>query len=395
MESTPLINTPLGILATLSSIAAFFFWFEKKTKWKFFEYVPGILFIFLIPMIFSNLGIIPSKSPVYDFTTSVMLPTLIALMLLNVNVGASMKVMGRGFFVLLFSILGIIIGAPIGYGLVMWKLNPEAWKAFGAIAGGWIGGNANMAGVAEGLGTLPEDFGIAIFVDNMVGYVLWIPILLASRKFAAKFAKFTGVSDAYVAQMKEKSASLSQDKGRIQMMHIMIVLAIGFAITWAAVMLSKLMPVIQPVMTTKTWMILFVTTIGILASFTPARKVPGSQPLSMALLFIFIAVMGAKAHLSGGMAMKTFWFSLGAIIWIGIHGGFCLLGAKIFKVSVHTAAISSAAVVGGAASAPIVAAYHDEKLVPISILMAIVGYAVGNYGAFAAAQICYWASTLM
>jgi len=35
-----------------------------------------------------------------------------------------------------------------------------------------------------------------------------------------------------------------------------------------------------------------------------------------------------------------------------------------------------------------VAAYHDEGLVPISILMALIGYAVGNYAAFLAAWLC-------
>jgi uncharacterized membrane protein len=40
------------------------------------------------------------------------------------------------------------------------------------------------------------------------------------------------------------------------------------------------------------------------------------------------------------------------------------------------------------ASAPVVAAYHDERLVPVSILMALIGYAVGNYAAFLAAYLC-------
>ena len=38
--------------------------------------------------------------------------------------------------------------------------------------------------------------------------------------------------------------------------------------------------------------------------------------------------------------------------------------------------------------APIVAAFHDERLVPVSVLMALIGYAVGNYGAFVAAWLC-------
>ncbi len=65
-----------------------------------------------------------------------------------------------------------------------------------------------------------------------------------------------------------------------------------------------------------------------------------------------------------------------------------MLAARLLRVDVHTAAIASAANIGGAASAPVVAAFHDERLVPISILMALVGYAIGTYAAFFAAWLC-------
>ena len=91
---------------------------------------------------------------------------------------------------------------------------------------------------------------------------------------------------------------------------------------------------------------------------------------------------------------RRFPFSLGCLFWIFFHGGFCLLGAKLFRVDVHTAAIASAANIGGAASAPIVAAHHKESLVPASILMALVGYAIGNYAGYLAAQLC-WLVTLL
>jgi uncharacterized membrane protein len=101
--------------------------------------------------------------------------------------------------------------------------------------------------------------------------------------------------------------------------------------------------------------------------------------------------MGARAEI-GGLAHQAVWFVMGAFVWIFIHGSFCVLGAKIFRVDVHTAAIASAANIGGAASAPVVAAYHNESLVPVSILMALIGYAIGNYCAFAAAWFCYFVS---
>jgi uncharacterized membrane protein len=57
-------------------------------------------------------------------------------------------------------------------------------------------------------------------------------------------------------------------------------------------------------------------------------------------------------------------------------------------VDIHSTAIASAANIGAAASAPVVASHHNEKLVPVSILMALMGYAIGTYAAFLAAWLC-------
>jgi uncharacterized membrane protein len=165
----------------------------------------------------------------------------------------------------------------------------------------------------------------------------------------------------------------------------------GISSIFPASLQQEVRNVIAPMMTKGTYRILIITTLALLLSFTRARTIPGSHPLAMALVYLFVANMGGKSSVTG-LADQAPWFLAGAFIWIFIHGGFCLLGAKIFKVDVHTAAISSAANIGGAASAPIVAAYHNEALVPVSILMALIGYAVGNYGAFAAAWLCYLVS---
>ena len=100
---------------------------------------------------------------------------------------------------------------------------------------------------------------------------------------------------------------------------------------------------------------------------------------------VFVAGMGARATVAGFAQAPA--FLLGAFIWIFIHGAFCLAGAKLFRVDVHSAAIASAANIGAAASAPIVAAFHRPSLVPVSILMALIGYALGNYLAPLAAHL--------
>ena len=107
--------------------------------------------------------------------------------------------------------------------------------------------------------------------------------------------------------------------------------------------------------------------------------------MGTAMIYVFVAGMGARATVDGFAQAPA--FLLGAFIWIFIHGAFCLAGAKLFRVDVHSAAIASAANIGAAASAPIVAAFHRPSLVPVSILMALIGYALGNYLAPLAAHL--------
>ncbi|MBZ0265305.1 DUF819 family protein [bacterium] len=381
-----LINDSAGLLFILAGNAAFWFYLEKRTQSKLFNFIPPLLFIYIMPAIFSNTGLITSKSPVYDWMGDTILPVFLVLLLLDVDVRATIKIMGRGVFVMLIGTVGVVIGAPIGYMVVKGWLGPESWKGFGALAGSWIGGTGNMAAVAEGIGTSGTDFGLAVIADNAV-YLLWLPLLLQSKNLAAKFHKFTGVSDNRLDKMKEAAEELIVDKGKPHMRHLLYLIAIAFGATWIATNLAPHLPVVEPVLTQSTYKILLVTTIGLILSFTPAKTVPGSHELAMALVYLFVSRMGAKAVVAGlaGMAVP---FVAGAFIWIFIHGLFILLAAKLLRIDIHTAAIASAANIGGAASAPVVAAFHDERLVPVSILMALIGYAVGNYAAFLAATLC-------
>ena len=390
---TAIISSPVGVLMVLSAICGFFFWLEKKTRWSLFNSFPPLLFIYMIPLILSNVGVIPNKSPVYDFMSAVVLPLFLVMLMLDVDVGGAIRVMGKGIFVMLFGTLGVVIGAPIGYGIVAGTLPPEAWTGFGALAGSWIGGTANMAAVAESVHTPPSMFGLAALADNIV-YIIWLPIMLNSKKLAGWFNRFTNVPEDRLRLMEQAAKEITQDKGKVEMRHYLYLLAIGFTVAFIAGELSVYFPVVKPVLTGNTWKILLITSLALVASFTPAKKIPGSHNLAMALVYLFVANIGAKAEV-GRMLGQAPWFIVGAYIWVFIHGGFCLLGAKIFRVDVHTVAISSAANIGGAASAPIVAAYHKASLVPVSILMALIGYGIGTYAALLAAFLCSQVSIIV
>jgi len=385
-----MITEPAAVFAVLTGICAFFFWLARTTRWKLFTYLIPLIWIYATPLVLRNVGMLPEESPAYDVMGTYGLPVFITLLLISVNVGAAVRIMGRGILVMLLGTAGIVLGAPVAYFLVHRWLDPEAWRGFGMLAGSWIGGTGNMFAVGGGLETPPEIEGLAILADNAI-YVLWLPILLASKGFADRFNRWTGVSGDRLDKIEAAAAAAAEsaENRPIEMVHYLYLGTLALAATWAARLLAPMLPELGDVVSTSTWRVLLVTTIGILLSFTPARKLPGSHDLAMAIVYVFVARMGAQANLAGFAQAPA--FLLGALIWILIHGLFCLGGAWLLKVDVHSAAIASAANVGGAASAPVVAAYHRESLVPVSILMALLGYAMGNYLAFLTAQLCYWA----
>ena len=387
------ITSSAGIIAALAAVASLFFFLEKKTAWKLFNYFPPLIFIYLIPVVLSNTSIIPNKAPVYDFMGANILPMFLVIMLLDVDLLATIRVMGKGIFVMLLGTLGVVVGAPIAYMLVSHGLGPEAWKGFGALAGSWIGGTGNMLAVGQmvGLDESSLEFGYAVIADNAV-YLIWLPIMLGSKNFAGWFHKFTRVSSDRLERMEAAAKELTTDKGKVEMRHFLYLIFLGFAVTalstWIAGQLEPISTAAgQVIVSTNTYKILLVTVFGITLSFTPASRIPSSHAFSMALIYLFVARMGAKADLSN-IDVSVLWFLLGAFIWIFIHGAFLLGAARLFRVDVHTAAIASAANIGGVASAPIVAAYHKPALVPVSILMALLGYAIGNPVAYGAALLC-------
>ena len=384
MDSTDLITSPVGVLAVLCFVAAFFFMIAETTRAKLFQYVPPLLFIYATPVFLNNFNVIPSSSPIYSGLSAYLLPAFIVLMLIKVNVPAVVKVMGKGVAVMLMGTAGVMVGAVVAYLLVHSFLSPDAWKGYGALAGSWIGGTANMAATAEMLGTSEEQFGLAVIADNVI-YIVWLPLLLMSRDFADRFNAWARVPEDRLAAMDAAAEVHVEDDHPPTMPQYLYLLAIVVGVTWVSTAIAPSIagwiaatsPGLATVFSETTTRILLVTTLALLLSTTRAADLPNSTAMGTALIYVFVAGMGARASVAG--LAEAPMFVAGAFVWIAIHGLFCLAGAWLFRVDIHSVAIASAANIGAAASAPIVAAHHRPNLVPASILMALLGYALGNY----------------
>ncbi len=415
-ESADLISSPIGVLAVLCAVAAFFFLLAEATKAKLFNYIPPLLFIYATPVFLNNLDVIPASSPVYSSMSAYVLPAFIVLMLIKVDIPAVVKVMGKGIWVMLMGTAGVVVGAVVSYFIVHRWLPEDAWQGVGALAGSWIGGTANMAATAEILGTSGEMFGLAVVADNVI-YIVWLPLLLTSRDFAERFNRWARVSPDRVRLMEEAAEMHAEEDHPPTMPQYLYLFCVVAGVTWIG---HALAPILGPFFGSvasgltefadrlpqsrfiqwplsivhaipyalsgeTTIRILLVTTVALGLSLTRVSTLPNTTAIGTALVYVFVAAMGARASLAGLGDAPV--FVLGAFIWIAIHGLFCLAGAWLFRVDVHSVAIASAANIGAAASAPIVAAHHRPSLVPVAVLMALLGYAMGNYLAPMAGQL--------
>jgi uncharacterized membrane protein len=334
--------------------------------------------------------VLPPQSPVRDGLEQIVLPMMLVLMLVGLDIVGALRAMGRGLGVMLFGTLGVMVGAPLGYLLVKPWLQPEAWKAFGALSGSWVGGTANLAAVAEMIDAGDAERGLAVLGDTAI-YLIWLPVLMGSKAFAASFARLTGVKEGSADALAAAAAALPSGRREPTFRDYLSLLALSLMASWVANASSGQLAIIVPILTAGTWRILLVTTIAIGLSMTPLRGIPASRELGTALVLLFMAQMGATADVRG-MASQAVPFLLGALVWIFIHGTFCVLGARLFRVDIHTAALASGANIGGVATVTQVAYHHNESLLPVGILMALLGYALGNYTGLLTAKICEWVS---
>ncbi|MCH9694699.1 MAG: DUF819 family protein [Gammaproteobacteria bacterium] len=390
METTQiLISSPIGVLAVLCVVAAFFFLLAQISGAKLFNFVPPLLFIYATPVFLSNLSIggqtvIPNSSIIYTGLSKYALPVFIVLMLIKVNVPAVVKVMGKGVLVMLMGTVGVMVGGVVAYLIVHRWLPEDSWKGFGTLAGSWIGGTANMLATKEMLDASEAQLGLAVVADNVI-YLVWLPLLLMSRDFADRFNRWARVPAERLATMDAAAEMhVAEDHAPTMPQYLYLaavvlgVAAIGHALAPPiAAWIADASPAAAGIFSETTTRILLITTIALGLSTTPVSQLPNSTAIGTALVYVFVAGMGARAEVSGLTDAPA--FVLGAFIWIFIHGAFMLAGAWLFRVDVHSVAIASAANIGAAASAPIVAAHHRPNLVPASILLALLGYALGNY----------------
>ncbi|WP_455757589.1 DUF819 family protein [Sulfurimonas sp.] len=370
-----MISSALVYLFTLAFVATVFNTLEQKTEFKIFKFVPAVVMIYAFSMLLASLGTFEYNeeiNSIYKLTKTNLLPAMLFLMLLSVDFRHFFK-LGKS---LLISYMLAIFSLACGFIIVsiMFDFNSEMASAFGALAGSWMGGTANMIAVGSALGVSQEAFGFALIVDS-VNYTLWVMLLLFLVPFAKFFNHFTK-SDENMAYLGEIGCACNMGAKRYWLL-------IFFAIVVS--LASQLIARHVEFLNSTTTIVLLASLFGVLGSFTRLKEMNGSSEVATTMLYIIIALIGSKAVFESFSDVGI--YVLAGFVILVIHAIIMVIGAKIFRLDLFSLAVSSLSNIGGVASAPILAAAYNKSLVSVGILMAIMGYLIGTFGGLAVGNI--------
>ncbi|MCE2611482.1 DUF819 family protein [Flavobacteriaceae bacterium D16] len=373
---------------------------------KFYKIIPTLLMCYMLPAVLTSTGLISEKdSNLYYIASRYLLPAALVLMTISIDLQAILNLGSKALIMFLTGTVGIIIGGPIAILLVS-IFSPETvggndfdavWRGLSTIAGSWIGGGANQAAMLEVFSYNPKKFGDMVLVDIVVAN-LWMAIILLGIGRSKQIDKWLKSDTSAIETLKEKVSAYTAKITRVTTLNDYIIMlclaftAVGiahFAGSHFAEFLEANFEVIRNKQKALSslgskflWMVVFSTAIGIMLSFTKAKNYEGAGASKLGGLFIYILV----ATIGMKMDLRTFLENPGLIlvglIWISFHAGLLILVAKLIKAPYFFLAVGSQANVGGAASAPVVAAEFHPSLTSVGILLAVLGYVVGTAGAY-------------
>ncbi len=408
MENTPVFTNDAIVFGLLMIALGFVFYTssQKEGFWKkFYSVVPALLMCYLIPAILNSLGLIDDQtSQLYFVASRFLLPAALVLMTLSIDLKAIFNLGPKALIMFFAGTLGIILGGPLAI-LIVSAVYPDAvggvgpdaiWRGLSTIAGSWIGGGANQAAMLEIYEYNPDLYGGMVLVDIVVANI-WMAILLMGIGKNNSIDRWLKADNSAIEELKVRVSNYAESVTRIpKLSDFMILLSLAFGAVgiahWGADGISEFLSANFDVFNDSKsalssfssqffWMITIATAIGIILSFTKFKSYEGAGASKIGSVFIYIlvATIGMKMDLTMILDQPSLIFI--GLIWILIHVCVLLIVAKLINAPYFFLAVGSQANIGGAASAPVVAAAFHPSLATVGVLLAVFGYVVGTYGA--------------
>ena len=382
------INTGLAYLAVLLFIAGGLLVLQRTTKWKIFDIVPPLVWIYVLNMILCTMGIFETDAvkATYSGFKNNLLYAMIFVMLLRCDFRKLGKLGPRMIAIFLGCSLTLAIGTFAAYPLFMNSMGgaKDTWAAVAALYASWVGGSGNMAAMAAAFETSLNEgaYGAALALDT-VCYSVWIALLLLGVKLAPKWNKIckadTSKLDAVAeAANKEVAGTKKQATAADWIFLFGLSLAVSALTQWlGGVINDGLKAIGLGMFGAGTVTTVLVTILGLIGAMTPLGKMAGVEEMSSVYLYAVVSLLASRASLIDLIAAPM-WVVYGFVI-LAVHVVLMFVLSKIFKWDLCMVSTASLANIGGSASAPIVATAYDASFAGIGVLMGVLGAAIGNF----------------
>jgi uncharacterized membrane protein len=392
-----LIANDAVVLGLLAGTLGVIFWSTQSPHpfWRrFYRVVPAILLCYFIPSLYNTAGIVDGEgSAIYFVASRYLLPATLVLLTISIDVRGIIGLGVKPVVLFLTSTVGVMLGGP--FAIAVWRLfSPETvagdvWKGMATLAGSWIGGAANQTAMREVFAVDSNLFGAMVTVDVLVASA-WTAVVLWMAANQERLDARRGADTTALTALRERVARVEAERARIPTLpDLMQIIGVGFGATALSHALAKPLAAAfadqvwaERISLTSEffWIVVIATTIGLLLSATRLRNLEGAgaSKVGSAMLYILIAAIGMLMDLRAIFSNPGL-FGVGAT-WMLFHVALVLLAARLLKAPTFYLAIGSEANIGGAASAPVVAAAFHPALAPVGVLLAVFGYALGTYG---------------
>lgn len=388
--ATALVDSPLGVLGVLLAVLAALFSFQRHPLGsRIFQVVPLLVFCYFVPALLSNLGVIPVESELYGFVRRILLPASLVLLVLATDIPAVISLGRDAVFLFLAGTASVMVGGPLAFLALGWLFPTEsldqAWRGLAALCGSWIGGGANFLAVGQSTFASAEVMSLMVVVDVGVANV-WMAVLLWMAGREAKMDASMGADRSRLDVVREQVARYQAEVARpANLPDMLTILALAFGATAVSTWAAARLPEIGEIVNRFTWLVCLATAVGVAVSFTRLRRLEGAgaSTVGSALLYLLVSTIGAGAqfhHVLDNLPL----LAVGAL-WMAFHAAAMLAVRRFLRAPVFFLAVGSQANIGGAASAPVVAAAFHPALAPVGVLLAILGYVLGTYGGLVAA----------
>ncbi|TYR81386.1 DUF819 domain-containing protein [Priestia megaterium] len=376
-------------VSVLTAFAALMIAIEKRFSTnRFFKFIPGIVLIYIGAALMQTAGLFAdneSNAAMYTGVKNALLPAMLVLMLLKCDIRSIIKLgpkMLGGFAVAAFSIMA---GFIVVYAIFKQFYVEDTWKAFGALAGSWTGGSANMVAL-QGILEVPENiFGYVLMMDT-INYAVWVMFMFWLVPFANTFNKWTKADVSFIeSSVNEVAAASEKTESGPQFQHLLYLLGIGLLISSLSTFIGGRLPEVGAVINATSWTIMIASVVGLVLAVTPVAKIPGTLDVSNVMLYMIVALIASQSDFSN-LAQAPIYLISGFVIMF-VHLVIMLLLGKVFKYDLFTLGVASLANIGGMASAPMLAAAYNKALIPVGVVMALMGSFLGTYFGMLVAKI--------